>query len=93
MSRRLLLLFTLACSGCVAKLPPHVWMPIHHVEGVDLFWWTDTQQCQLRIVTHPAPDDYKGFTVENVDPNLCLETLRAEGFSTKGVKLSPRASP
>lgn len=78
------LALALFCTGCAEKLPPHVWMQVRHVEGVDLFWWTDTGRCQVRVITQKTPDEYGSFTVD-IDAAICLEALRARGYST-GVK-------
>lgn len=66
-----LLLLTLLASGCANHLPPHTWIPVEHVEAVDLFWWPEQQECDLRVIYRVAQDDYRGFTIFRVDPQLC----------------------
>ncbi len=66
---KLAILLAILSTGC-ATLPPHDWIRLKD-PGVDLFWWTDQQQCDLRVVFFYAPDEVRGFTVRNVDPALC----------------------
>lgn len=62
----------LLAPGCAKPLPPHVRLEIPRVEAADLFWWTDTQQCELRVFFWKTPDTPAGFTVP-VDASLCKE--------------------
>jgi len=82
MSDRLwvLIAVSLFTIGCAAKLPPHVWLPVHNVIGVDVFWWTDTQQCSLRVIHELGPDDVRSIELV-VDKSLCYEMLRGEGYA------------
>jgi hypothetical protein len=79
------LLLVVMCVACLSvacmsdKLPPHVWMPVKHVEGVDFFWWTDMQICQVRVIYWVGPDDIRGQTM-TVDPAVCLDRLKADGY-------------
>lgn len=72
----LALVLTSACAG--RNLPPHVWLPVQNLEGVDRFWWTDQRICQLRVIWWDR-DTPKSFTV-TVDPWVCVEGLKAEGY-------------
>ncbi len=72
-------------TGCARHLPPHVWIPIQYVEGVDLFWWTDQQLCNLRVIWSET-DEARSFTVP-VESGLCLGWLKAQGYQL------PAASP
>lgn len=76
-------LVLLASAGCASTLPPHVWLPIEHVEGADLFWWTAAKQCSLRVIWWAGPDDVRSFQVP-VDAALCVERLKADGYDLKG---------
>lgn len=74
-------------SGCASvPLPPHVWMPIEQVERVDLFWWTNEQVCQIRVLLwdRGTPKMFT-VTVEAADQSLCLERLKADGYDVTGV--------
>lgn len=69
-------------SACVgAHLPPHVWMPIDHVDSASLFWWTDQRVCQMRVI-YRVGDEFRGLTVP-VDVGVCLGRLKADGYDIR----------
>lgn len=75
--------------GCGAKLQPHVSVRVPAPQAVDLFWWTDTRQCEVRVLfrDYREPIDglqWKSFTLP-ADQSLCLAWLKAEGWDISGV--------
>lgn len=69
-------------TGCAQKLPPHVWMPIDRVQGVDLFWWRDTHICQVRVVFENGNGTAGTWTyrIDRVDEAACLAWAKADGW-------------
>ncbi len=84
----IVLFVTLLTGSCAsAPLPPHVYIEIPHVQAADLFWWTDTQQCEIRVMYQDptmTPTDLAGFTVP-IDKSVCLAWLNSEGYDIKKV--------
>lgn len=83
MRRAAVLLIALSLAACTSKLPPHVWIKIPRSEA-DMFWWTETRQCSLRVFYWDR-DTPKTMGVE-IDASVCLEWLKADGYDVKGLK-------
>lgn len=78
MKKAAVLIVLLLLSGCTRPLPPHVWMPIRRVEFADLFWYTDLQICNLRVMWWDD-DEPRSFTVR-IHEQVCVERLKSEGY-------------
>lgn len=80
------LMCLLALTGCAQKLPPHVWLPVQHVESVDLYWWTSLQLCTIQVVwlDRGTPKVFAATT----DRTLCVERLKADGYDVSGIALT-----
>lgn len=70
----LALVLAAGAAGC-ATLPPHVWMPVPRVQGVDLFYWTLTHQCTMRVVAIDSGGDWYSYAVQ-VNESICTDALR-----------------
>lgn len=80
MTRRVLIVLfaVLLLAGCRTALPPHVALPLTNLRKADLFWWTDTEQCTMRLIMDdgglPIGWDFP------VDKTVCLQRLKDEGY-------------
>lgn len=83
----LVVLALVFCAGCASKLPPHVWIPIEHLEAADIFWWIGPpQQCTLRLMWARGKDDIVSMTLPMPLPT-CIEWLKADGYDVKDVQI------
>lgn len=75
-----------ALSGCAQTLPPHVRLPITHVERADLYYWRDTGLCTLAIVAWPrrVADDPPVTLQFSLDPSVCRAWAQADGVDVGG---------
>lgn len=72
---KLLVLVAIALAGCAsANLPDHVFNELPGAY-VDMFWWLEPEQCDMRITYIGGSTGAKGAWLRDVPIELCQDAM------------------